>query len=407
MIRNDLIEKLQNKDLDKIFLQHRDIDQGNYRVARIDDNVVCWNPETGMIMDYFYDDQIEREWFDIRLIYLNIKTINRFEINRLGVLRRLTKYTEHIKKIYYNNSGGDPKQNYPMHSIPVNSEKSGEMKVAVHRLIAMLFIPNIDPDNKKYVDHINRDRMDYSINNLRWVTSEENNKNLTRRLFTGNCIYEAYSDSEFKNLKFTLTEEELYNSIYDKGRLRHSVNKDNSKGLYKKLYWKVIDLDIKNYLKGDETVDESKWVLHYSGRFFVHPLGIVRSNSDRVITTLGTVNGGYKYFNFSGDKFGGRQLIHRVVAEVFLNNNEPISKELQIDHLDTDRFNNRAENLKICTRKENLSNPITRQKHSKRVMADGIVYNSLTECGKHYGITRSVVLHRTKSDKYPNFSLID
>ena len=101
MIRNDLIEKLQNEDLDKIFLQHRNIDQKNYRVARIDDNVVCWNPETGMIMDYFYDDQIEKEWFNINLIVPEMETLNTFEMNRDGVIRKLNHKTGtvSIKKI--------------------------------------------------------------------------------------------------------------------------------------------------------------------------------------------------------------------------------------------------------------------------------------------------------------------
>jgi hypothetical protein len=42
----------------------------------------------------------------------------------------------------------------------------------VHRLIGIAFIPN--PDNKPFIDHINRNRSDNSLNNLRWVTNSEN-----------------------------------------------------------------------------------------------------------------------------------------------------------------------------------------------------------------------------------------
>jgi hypothetical protein len=42
----------------------------------------------------------------------------------------------------------------------------------VHRLVALAFIPN--PDNKPEVDHINKNRIDNRIENLRWVTSKEN-----------------------------------------------------------------------------------------------------------------------------------------------------------------------------------------------------------------------------------------
>lgn len=46
-----------------------------------------------------------------------------------------------------------------------------------HFLIAKQFIPNDDPELKNQIDHINRDRTDNHLINLRWVTQSENNKN--------------------------------------------------------------------------------------------------------------------------------------------------------------------------------------------------------------------------------------
>ena len=49
--------------------------------------------------------------------------------------------------------------------------------ISIHRLLAIAYIPN--PDNKPYVDHVDRDRANNSLDNLRWVTSQENSQNRT------------------------------------------------------------------------------------------------------------------------------------------------------------------------------------------------------------------------------------
>ena len=55
--------------------------------------------------------------------------------------------------------------------------QSGQVNRYKHRLIAQQFIPN--PDNLPEVDHIDRNRQNNTLSNLRWVSRSENCRNRT------------------------------------------------------------------------------------------------------------------------------------------------------------------------------------------------------------------------------------
>ena len=58
---------------------------------------------------------------------------------------------------------------YLVQKIYVNGQYK---RYLVHRLVAMTYLPN--PENKKFVNHINGQKEDNRLVNLEWVTSQEN-----------------------------------------------------------------------------------------------------------------------------------------------------------------------------------------------------------------------------------------
>ena len=69
--------------------------------------------------------------------------------------------------------------------------KDGKSKnLLTHRLVALAFIEN--PLEKPDVDHIDRNRANNSIDNLRWSTTSENLMNSTKRAFTSSIYKGVY-----------------------------------------------------------------------------------------------------------------------------------------------------------------------------------------------------------------------
>jgi hypothetical protein len=67
--------------------------------------------------------------------------------------------------------------NYPYYFVGLL--KDGKRKYfAIHRLVAMMFIPN--PNNYEQIDHLDGNKLNNNVENLEWVTAKENQNHATR-----------------------------------------------------------------------------------------------------------------------------------------------------------------------------------------------------------------------------------
>ena len=247
-----------------------------------------------------------------------------YYISSLGRLRLLNGRISDVKP---HDSG------YIRYNI-VNNLGKNKSEMA-HQLVAKAFISN--PENKKFVDHIDRDRSNNIVSNLRWVTTLENNLNKNNKEvikgkpinqydMNGQLIFKWENSSIIVNTFPFLKREKIYQSCKDGY-------------LYNGYYWRY------NY----EILQNEIWkpILVYGNIIYVSSLG-------RVQTTKGDLTYGTKSAigYYSIQIFNRNFQVHRLICLAF--NYKDGWEEMVVDHIDSNKENNQASNLEFVTHLENM-----------------------------------------------------
>ena len=124
---------------------------------------------------------------------------SRYEVNKNGTIRNFL--TKQIKKSREN------KQGYLTISLVNDLVINGIYKVnvvRVHKIVILNYIGEA-PSNKHTIDHINGNKIDNTLNNLRWATSTQqaNNRNYCKNPKIGGSElailqYDTDNNSTFK-----------------------------------------------------------------------------------------------------------------------------------------------------------------------------------------------------------------
>ncbi len=261
----------------------------------------------------------DEKWRNFPMIGGSI--FSKYEVSSLG--RTRNKGTMYISVIKPKSSGYVCNDFY--------NDKGISKTVSVHNIVARAFLG--EPKSASLtVDHINRERADNRVVNLRWATKKQQtvNSDKSKCKTIGQPVIQHTMDMEeikrWPNIITAAKELGIHNGsigMVCRGRKNHA-------GGYKWVYER-------------QDLEGEVWKEYEPLNVQVSNMGRIKPPHNHII--YGSKNGNYLMYGKPGKG------VHIMIAEIFLDNP---GKKPQVNHKDKNGFNNKLENLEWATPREQL-----------------------------------------------------
>ena len=262
--------------------------------------------------------------------------------------------------------------------------KGKRCAVALHRIVAYLFIPNLDL-TKTIVNHIDGDTTNFKVTNLEWVTQKENvihavNNNLTRKPTKEVIVTNLITNKRY-----------IFTSLLECSKFfnRHP----STISAWLRGYCSTPSNWIISYKNNDsgfiDSIEKLNLMEHpkYKGYFLEPDTLKVVSTHRKTPKYIKPILRANNYYQLILSKYKIQLMFHRFVWECI--NHKEIPLNYHIDHIDSNSKNNSIDNLQLLSTQENIIKAngklIFVEYNNNKIE----YYNSESELGRAIGLTQA------------------